>query len=120
MNESINKKWTNGQPYERTRRMKHLIQLENEQFSKNMETTAYSSSLNHDENTWDILNKTSAESGFTISNKREELGDKLASREMIHQIGFNPFLSQSTYIDDITVRDNFLKPQNTTQGDKNI
>lgn len=111
-------KWTDGKPYERTRRMKQLVQMENEEFSKKMETTAYSSSLNHDENTWEILNQSLSGSGFKASNKREELGDKLANREMIQQIGFNPFLGESNYIDDISVRDQYLKPINTTQGEK--
>lgn len=112
-------KWTDGQPYERSRRMKHQIQMENEEFSKNVETNAYTSSLHHDENTWEILNQSLSGSGFKVSNKREELGDKLANREMIQQIGFNPFLGQSNYVDDISIRDQFLKPINTTQGEKN-
>jgi hypothetical protein len=111
-------KWTDGKPYERTRRMKHQIEIENEEFSKNMETTAYSSSLNHDENTWELLNQSLSCSGFKVSNKREELGDKLANREMIQQIGVNPFLSQTNYVNDISIRDQFLKPINTTQGEK--
>ena len=45
-------KWTDGKPYERTRRMKHQIEIEHNEFSKNIENSAYSSSLNHDENTW--------------------------------------------------------------------
>lgn len=113
-------KWTDGQPYERSRRMKHQIQMENEHFSKNAETTAYTSSLHHDENTWEILNQSLSGSGFKVSNKREELGDKLANREMIQQIGFNPFLGQTNYVDDISIRDQFLKPVNTTQGEKNL
>lgn len=111
-------KWTDGQPYERSRRMKHQIQMEQQEFSKNMNNSAYTSSLHHDENTWDILNQTLAGSGFKVSNKREELGDKLANRDMIHQIGVNPFLGQSNYIDDIGIRDQFLKPVNTTQGER--
>lgn len=113
-------KWTDGLPHEKSRRMKHQIQIESEEFSKNMEKTAYTSSLHHDENTWDILNQTHSESGFKISNKREELGDKMANRDMIQQIGFNPFLSQTNYVDDISIRDQFLKPMNTTQGEKNL
>lgn len=93
--------------------------MENEQFSKKIEKTAYSSSLNHDENTWEILNQSLSGSGFKVSNKREELGDKLANREMIQQIGFNPFLGQTNYVDDISIRDQFLKPINTTQDEKN-
>lgn len=115
-------KWTDGKPYERTRRMKHQMEIEkneHNEFSKNIENSAYSSSLNHDENTWEILNQSLNDSGFKISNKREELGDKLANREMIQQIGFNPFLGESNYINDISIRDQYLKPVNTTQGDKN-
>jgi hypothetical protein len=111
-------KWTDGKPYERSRRMKHQIEIENQEFSKNLEKTAYTSSLNHDENTWEILNQSISGTGFKVSNKREELGDKLANRDMVQQIGFNPFLGQTNYVDDISIRDQFLKPQNTTQGDK--
>jgi hypothetical protein len=108
-------KWTDGQPYERSRRMKHQLAMEQEQFSKEIESSAYTSSLHHDENTWDILNQTIAGAGFKVSNKREELGNKLADRDMVQQIGFNPFLGQTNYVDDISIRDQFLKPINTTQ-----
>ena len=107
-------KWTDGNPYERSRRMKHQLQLEQEEFSQTMEKTAYSSSLNHDEHTWDILNQSLSGAGFKASNKREALGDKLASREMVQQIGFNPFLGETNYVEDISIRDQFLKPANTT------
>jgi len=109
-------KWTKGEPYERSRRLKHVQELENKQFSKEMEETAYTSSLNHDENTWDLLNQTAANSGFKVSNKREEIDSKMAGRDMLQQIGFNPFLGENNYINDISVRDQFLKPVNTTQG----
>lgn len=109
-------KWTKGEPYERSRRLKHVQELENKEFSREMEETAYTSSLNHDENTWELLNQSAANSGFKVSNKREELGNKMANRDMLQQIGFNPFLGQSNYIDDISIRDQFLKPVNTTQG----
>ena len=39
---------------------------------------------------------------------------------MIQQIGFNPFLGESNYVDDIQVRDQFLKPVNTTQGSSRV
>jgi hypothetical protein len=35
---------------------------------------------------------------------------------MFAQIGANPFLQQTSYVDDIVTRDMFLKPINTTQG----
>ena len=107
-------KWTDGQPYERSRRMKDQIQIENEQFSKKIETTAYTSSLNHDENTWELLNQTAANEGFKVSNKREDLDYKIAGRELVQQIGFNPFLSETNYINDVSIRDQYMKPINTT------
>ena len=109
-------KWTIKEPYERSRRLKDVQEIENKEFSKNMETSAYSSSLNHDENTWEILNKNISDSGFKVSNKREELDTKMANRDLTQQIGFNPFLGESSYINDIAIRDQFLKPINTTQG----
>jgi hypothetical protein len=109
-------KWTKGEPYERSRRLKHVQELENKQFSKDMESSAYTSSLNHDENTWDILNQSLSGNGFKVSNKREELDTKISGRDMVQQIGFNPFLGQTNYAEDISIRDQFLKPVNTTQG----
>jgi hypothetical protein len=113
-------KWTKGEPYERSRRMKHVQELENKEFSKGVEEAAYSSSLNHDENTWDMLNQSLSGSGFKVSNKREELDTKISGRDMVQQIGFNPFLGESNYVDDIQVRDQFLKPVNTTQGSSRV
>ena len=108
-------KWTDGQPYERSRRIKHQIQMENEQFSKKIENTAYSSSLNHDENTWDMMNQNLYNSGFKQSNKREDLDFKIADRALMQQRGANPFLSQSNYADDINASNIYLQPINTTQ-----
>jgi hypothetical protein len=112
----MEEKWTDGKPYERSMRVKHAIERENKYFSKEVEKSAYSSALNHDENTWDILNQTTYNSGFKVSNKREELDTKIAGRELVQQIGANPFLGDQNYVDDISIRDQFLKPVNTTQG----
>jgi len=110
-------KWTKGEPYERSRRIfKEPEQIDNEKFNKEIEKSAYSTSLNHDEYTWDILNQNSSGNGFKVSNKREDLDLKIADRELVQQIGGNPFLSDTNYVDDIATRDNFLKPVNTTQG----
>jgi hypothetical protein len=110
-------KWTKGEPYERSRRLKHVEEYENTKFSKEMESSAYTTSLNHDENTWDILNQSQAVSEFKVSNKREELDSKISDRCLVQQIGFNPFLGDTNYADDISIRDQFLKPINTTQGE---
>jgi len=116
-------KWTKGEPYERTKRLKQLLEIEDTEFSNEMDNSAYSSSLNYDENTWEILNKNISNIDFKISNKREELDSKISDRKLVQQIGYNPFLGENNYIDDITIRDEFLKPINTTQGslkNKNI
>ena len=110
-------KWTKGEHYERSRRIfKEPEQIDNEKINKEIEQSAYSTSLNHDEYTWDILNQCLSGNGFKVSNKREDLDIKISDRHLVQQIGGNPFLSETNYVDDIAVRDNFLKPINTTQG----
>jgi hypothetical protein len=111
-------KWTKGEPYERSRRVfKEETEKDSEKFNKEIEQSAYSSALNHDENTWDILNQTSSGNGFKVSNKREEIDTKMAHRDMKQQIGNNPFLSETNYVNDVSIRDQFLKPINTA-GDR--
>ena len=103
-------KWTKGEPYERSRRIfKNETTEIDESFSKEIEISAYSSALNHDENSWDMLNP-------DLSNKREDLDFKIAERGPVQQIGNNPFLGQNNYVNDIVVSNKFLKPVNTTQG----
>jgi len=109
-------KWSNGKPYERSRRLKHLEEIENKEFTKDIETAAYTTSLHHDENTWEMLNQSIHQSGFKVSNKREELDSKISDRDLVQQIGYNPFLGDTNYLNDVTMRDKFLKPVNTTQG----
>jgi hypothetical protein len=111
-------KWSNGKPYERSRRLNHIVEIENKEFTKEVESAAYTTALHHDENTWEILNQSLNQSGFKTSNKREELDSKISDRDLVQQIGYNPFLGETNYINDITTRDKFLKPVNTTQGNK--
>jgi hypothetical protein len=111
-------KWTKGEPYERSRRIfKEQEEKDSNKFNKEIEQSAYSSVLHHDENTWDILNQTLSGNGFKVSNKREEIDTKMADRDMIQQIGNNPFLTETNYVNDISIRDQFLKPINTA-GDR--
>lgn len=123
-------KWTKGEPYERSRRKHNTynndgnvnatnnndnLVVDASNTNKEIEFSAYSSSLNYDENTWDILNQEVANGGFKSSNKREDLDVKIADRHLVQQRGFNPFLSENEYVDDVSIRDQYLKPQNTTQ-----
>ena len=118
-------KWSKGESYPQSKRVvkKEYIypvdDMETQGFSQENEQSAYTSSLNYDENTWDILNQSIYNQGFRQSNKREELHDKMANRDLVQQIGYNPFLSnqnQDSYVEDITIRDQYLKPQNTSEG----
>jgi len=45
---------------------------------------------------------------------REFLDSKLSTRELINERGKNPFTKPSNYIEDIYVRDVYLKPINTS------
>ena len=51
----------------------------------------------------------------TAENRRETLDNKMSDRQMIPQRGVNPFLQQTSYVNDIVTRDMFLKPLNTTK-----
>ena len=117
-------KWSKGESYPQSKRVakkEYIFPVEKDQdnfFSQENEQSAYTSSLNHDENTWDILNQSIYNQGFRQSNKREELHDKMANRDLVQQIGYNPFLSnqnQHNYVEDISIRDQYLKPQNTSE-----
>ena len=115
-------KWSKGESYPQSKRVvkKEYIypvdDMETQGFSQENEQSAYTSSLNYDENTWDILNQSIYNQGFRQSNKREELHDKMANRDLVQQIGNNPFLSnQTNYTEDITIRDQYLKPLNTSE-----
>ena len=51
------------------------------------------------------------------SNKRELANEKINERQMISQIGQNPFLSRNRYLDDLEVQEAFLKPKNSNFGE---
>jgi hypothetical protein len=101
-------KWSISEPYYKSARPenkqqdKHVSEYDTQQNAINQSLAE------------DILNMdTDIE---TTNNRREDLDNKMADRELVLQRGANPFLQQSSYVNDIVVRDMFLKPVNTTQG----
>lgn len=112
-------KWTKGEPYERSRRIpNNSIPAEcSNELGKTMEELAYSSSLHHDENTWEILNQSF--NGFRNTNKRADTDKRLAERDMIAQVNMNPYLTNNNYVEDIDIHSNFLKPQATNMDKEN-
>jgi hypothetical protein len=111
-------KWTKGEPYERSRRIVNKenvdVQFDVEEH-KSTDDLAYSCSLNHDENTWELLNQSLIGNDFRQINKREDTDKRLSERQMVSQINMNPYLVNNNYVDDIETRDTFLKPISTNQ-----
>ena len=95
--------WSDGTKKEQTIRNKN----KNEQLKLDAERrkhceSAHSISLNHDENTWSILNDNLC--------KREDISNQLSNRPIMRQIGNNPFLSNN-YLEDINTHNTFLRPK---------
>ena len=96
-------KWTLGEPYYKSARPEK-------------QTTSNSDIITEYDTQQSAINQSLADDLGTTSNKREELDNRVADRELVQQRGANPFLSsQSSYVNDIVVRDMFLKPINTIQ-----
>ena len=90
---------------------------------EHIENMAYTQSIQCDSTNWSDTNDIMfLEHQFKLAsnNKREESYNKMAEREMVSQIGLNPFLHQNaetqhndSYIQDVINRDLFMKPVNT-------
>ena len=124
-------KWTHGGSYVRSKRQYNARNdnanndndinhdVNDAKFNKEIEKSAYTTALNHDENTWDILNNIQSQgqntqlSDFRQVNKREDTDKKLAERDLMCQVSMNPYLTSNDYLNDVANRDTFLKPQAT-------
>ncbi len=51
-------------------------------------------------------------------NRREDIDERMSERSMLAQCGTNPFLNNNNYVQDVVTRDMFLKPINTSTGEK--
>ena len=45
------------------------------------------------------------------SNKRDQAHNKLNDRELVGQVGQNPFHTSNNYLNDLEVQQNFLMPK---------
>ena len=93
--------------------------------NEHIESMAYTQSMQCDSTNWSDTNDIMfLEHQFKLAsnNKREESYNKMAEREMVSQIGLNPFIyqnsetqaqTQKNYIQDVINRDLFMKPMNT-------
>jgi hypothetical protein len=104
-------KWSKGLNYDRSKRV--IKESMDENFNKIVEETAYTSSLNHDENTWEIMNNSLFDTGFVQNSKREDTDKKLSERQMMCQVNMNPYLTNNSYVQDLSVHDQYMKPVST-------
>jgi predicted HTH transcriptional regulator len=111
MNQYIEWKWSKGLNHDRSKRINSKSMDDN--FNKIVEDTAYTTSLNHDENTWEILNNNIFDKDFVQHNKREDTDKKLSERQMMCQVNMNPYLTNNSYVQDLSVHDQFMKPVST-------
>tara|TARA_B100001093_G_C26451016_1_gene852283 strand:+ start:332 stop:646 length:315 start_codon:yes stop_codon:yes gene_type:complete len=102
--------------------MIEFIWSSGEKPEKSLKKTHQEESIEEDKSA--IVTALNAERGFSdplISfrqqmkgkNGREDANLKIGERELVGRVSRNPFLSENTYLDDISVEDNLLRPQNT-------
>lgn len=107
-------KWSppNGEKYEKTIRYAKRDEPVQMERPPDFENLAYLQSLSNSEtNGWET--DSFLENQFKSVNKREDTYNKMAEREMVSQIGHNPFLDGNDYVKNVVARDLFLKPVNT-------
>ena len=55
--------------------------------------------------------------GFKLgTNKREDVNNKISERELVGKSCYNPFLTSTSYIEDVTIQDNFLIPRSSHEN----
>lgn len=102
-------KWSSGENYEKSPRPQKIAK------TVQIEQTAIQQSLLSEDDSW-VMNKDGELFVFDQEkplNKREDTYSRMAERQMVGQIGFNPF-SKSEYLNDVMVQDKFLKPVSTS------
>lgn len=115
-NDWIEWKWTNGEKYEKSPRHKQhsqtQIDYDDEDPSK-MSKLAFQQALLSENDVWSLEEQQVFVNPEKPMNKREDTYNRMAEREMVGQIGMNPFM-QRNYLEDVMVQDNFLKPVSTS------
>ena len=105
---AIEWRWSTGEEYLKSaRKVATPLKDELEINEQNISQTAIVQSLNGFDTTFSRNDNPSG-------NRREYLDNKISDREMLFQCGTNPFLQTTNYVNDITARDVFMKPKNTT------
>ena len=106
-------KWTLGEPYYKSARPEKQTEKTVDEYDTQI--NAINQSLADSDADAIFGSSVTGNFGSSEYNKREELDNRVSSRELVQQTNANPFLTaQSSYVNDIVVRDMFLKPINTS------
>jgi hypothetical protein len=117
-------KWSLGESYHKSARFsktaeqideeKMEFDREMEKHNHQMKQSAYEQSFLTENDNWGFGIGSDNMFSLQSANKREEASNKMAERQMVGQIGFNPFLSNNSYVDDVAIQENFLRPKPTS------
>jgi len=110
MNQSrewIHWKWTLGEIYDRSKRVKRVVNEKEPQNNHILKQCLLS-----EEECWRQENTLAQQSIGGDDNKREDTNNRMSQREWTIQTGINPY-SNNNYMDDLIVQETFLKPINS-------
>lgn len=119
---NMNWTWSNGDVYERSPRIQKqnqqqqyaLQQQHQQQQNLHNQHMAQQQSLLSESDPWSLDEFGKQFSNSSSMNKREDTYNKISEREMMGQMGRNPFMMENNYLHDVITQDDFLKPISTT------
>lgn len=116
-------KWSNGEVCERSPRIRRVVNPEQSQTTthqmetttsvKNVDFNAHKQSLLSENDIWNMDGVQFIQEEQPL-NKREDTYNKMSEREMVSQIGQNPFLPGGDYLNGVMVHEQYLKPLSTS------
>jgi hypothetical protein len=117
-NDWIEWKWTQGEPYQKSARkvikqQQFESQINYDDNPQQNANVALQQALLSENDVWSLEEQQVFVNPDKPMNKRENTYNKMAEREMVGQIGMNPFM-QRNYLEDVMVQENFLKPISTS------
>ena len=114
-------KWSNGEVCQRSPRipkvavnqeqMQQMQQMESN--TKHIDFNAHQQSLLSENDIWNMDGVQFVQEEQPL-NKREDTYNKMSEREMVSQIGKNPFLPGGDYLNGVMAHEQYLKPLSTS------
>ena len=99
--------WRSGEPAERSKREDRPAQEIDH--SKNAVNAALEKQQSMDMIDLSLRQADSLQN----SNMRESANNKLSERELVGQVGQNPFFTQNSYCMDLDIQETYLRPQSS-------